>query len=43
VADRAGVMIDGRLVQTGKLAELMARPASEEVARLLQVRKDHAK
>jgi molybdate/tungstate transport system ATP-binding protein len=43
VADRAGVMIDGRLVQTGKLAELMARPANEEVARLLQVRKDNAK
>jgi len=37
VADRAGVMIDGRLVQTGKLAELMARPANAEVARLLQV------
>jgi molybdate/tungstate transport system ATP-binding protein len=43
VADRAGVMIDGRLVQTGKLAELMARPANEEVARLLQVKKDNAK
>jgi len=43
VADRAGVMIDGRLVQTGKLAELMARPASAEVARLLQVKKDNAK
>jgi len=38
VADRAGVMIDGRLVQTGKLAELMARPANAEVARLLQVK-----
>jgi ABC-type sugar transport system ATPase subunit len=40
VADRAGVMIDGRLVQTGKLAELMARPASAEVARLLQVKRN---
>jgi molybdate/tungstate transport system ATP-binding protein len=43
VADRAGVMIDGRLVQTGTLAELMARPANAEVARLLQVKKDNAK
>lgn len=40
VADRAGVMIDGRLVQTGKLAELMARPANAEVARLLQVKRN---
>jgi ABC-type sugar transport system ATPase subunit len=37
VADRAGVMIDGRLVQTGPLEELLARPAGPEVARLLQV------
>ena len=40
VADRAGVMIDGRLVQTGKLAELMERPASAEVARFLQVKRN---
>jgi ABC-type sugar transport system ATPase subunit len=37
VADRAGVMIDGRLVQTGRLAELIQNPAGAEVARLLQV------
>jgi ABC-type Fe3+/spermidine/putrescine transport system ATPase subunit len=37
VADRAGVMIEGRLVQTGRLAELMQTPASAQVARLLQV------
>jgi len=37
VADRAGVMIDGRLVQSGKLADLMEHPANAEVARLLQV------
>jgi len=36
VADRAGVMIAGRLVQTGSLEELIARPAGPEVARLLQ-------
>jgi ABC-type sugar transport system ATPase subunit len=37
VADRAGVMIEGRLVQTGPLEELFAKPANAEVARLLQV------
>ena len=37
VADRAGVMIDGRLVQTGRLEELIENPAGPEVARLLQV------
>ncbi len=37
VADRAGVMIDGRLVQTGRLEELIASPADAAVARLLQV------
>lgn len=36
VADRAGVMIAGRLVQTGPLEELIAHPAGPEVARLLQ-------
>ncbi|MBI5726010.1 MAG: ATP-binding cassette domain-containing protein [Planctomycetes bacterium] len=35
VADRAGVMIAGRLVQTGTLAELAASPADAAVARLL--------
>jgi len=37
VADRAGVMIDGRLVQTGRLQDLLERPADAEVARLLRV------
>ena len=36
VADRAGVMIGGRLAQTGRLEELITRPASAEVARLLK-------
>ena len=35
VADRAGVMIRGRLVQTGRLAELSAAPANADVARIL--------
>ena len=38
VADRAGVMIEGRLVQTGLLEALMAAPANEAVARLLHAR-----
>lgn len=37
VADRAGVMIAGRLVQTGLLRDLIERPADAGVARLLQV------
>ncbi len=37
VADRAGVMIAGRLVQTGRLRDLIERPADAGVARLLQV------
>jgi ABC-type sugar transport system ATPase subunit len=37
VADRAGVMIAGRLVQTGRLRDLIERPADAAVARLLQV------
>jgi len=37
VAERAGVMIDGRLAQVGTLDELIDHPASAEVARLLQV------
>ena len=36
VADRAGVMIGGRLAQTGRLEELITRPAGAEVARLLK-------
>ena len=36
VADRAAVMIDGRLVQTGPLAELIEHPAGPAVARLLR-------
>jgi ABC-type sugar transport system ATPase subunit len=36
VADRAGVMIGGRLAQTGRMEELIARPANEEVSRLLR-------
>jgi molybdate/tungstate transport system ATP-binding protein len=35
VGDRAGIMYDGRLVQTGHMEELLHRPANEEVARLL--------
>jgi molybdate transport system ATP-binding protein len=37
VAGRAGAMVAGRLVQVGPLDELLARPASPEVARLLGV------
>jgi len=36
VADRAGIMQEGRLVQTGTLEELMRKPQSETVARLLR-------
>ena len=36
VADRAGIMQEGRLVQTGTLDELMRKPRSETVARLLR-------
>ncbi|MFB3891355.1 MAG: ABC transporter ATP-binding protein [Phycisphaerae bacterium] len=35
VGDRAGVIVAGRLVQTGTMSELIARPANETVARLL--------
>ena len=35
LADRAAIMDQGRLVQTGTMAELMARPRTEAVARLL--------
>lgn len=37
VADRVGVMAEGRLIQTGALEELLAHPASPAVARLLNV------
>jgi ABC-type sugar transport system ATPase subunit len=36
VADRAGVMVGGRLAQTGRLEELIANPANAQVARLLR-------
>jgi len=36
VADRAGIMIDGCLVQTGPLDAMMRAPANEAVARLLE-------
>lgn len=35
VADRAAVMSQGRLIQTGAIDELLRRPASEVVARLM--------
>lgn len=35
VADVAGIMYGGRLVQTGQMQELLHRPVSEDVARLL--------
>jgi len=35
LADRAAVMIEGRLVQSGDLEDLIARPEGEAVARLL--------
>lgn len=37
VADRVGVLHEGRLVQAGPLAELRRSPASDAVARLLNV------
>lgn len=36
VADRIAVMHEGRIVQTGRLAELMRKPASEFVARFFK-------
>ncbi|QDA31899.1 ATP-binding cassette domain-containing protein [Thermococcus indicus] len=35
LGDRVGVMLDGRLVQTGSVRNVFSRPASEEVARFL--------
>lgn len=37
VADRVGILIEGRLVQTGSLPDMIARPADAAVARLLNV------
>lgn len=37
VADRAGVMVCGRLVQTGTISELWSRPATEAVARIMGI------
>jgi len=37
LADRAGVMHDGQLVQTGTVADLAANPATAAVARLMNV------
>jgi ABC-type sugar transport system ATPase subunit len=37
VADRAAVIVDGRLVQAGPLDDLLAHPADAAVARVLQV------
>jgi len=36
IGDRAGVLHDGRLVQTGPMAELLRHPASEFVARFFR-------
>ncbi len=38
VADRAGVLIDGALVQTGPLKDILSAPATPAVARLLHAR-----
>ncbi|NJE53951.1 tungstate ABC transporter ATP-binding protein WtpC [Thermococcus sp. 21S9] len=35
LGDRVGVMLDGRLVQVGKVRDVFSRPVSEEVARFL--------
>ncbi|ASA77971.1 tungstate ABC transporter ATP-binding protein WtpC [Thermococcus sp. 5-4] len=35
LGDRVGVMLDGRLVQTGSVRDVFSRPSSEEVARFL--------
>jgi ABC-type sugar transport system ATPase subunit len=37
IADRAGVMVEGRLVQTDRIEELLRRPSDPAVARLLGV------
>lgn len=36
VSDRAGVLCDGRLIQTGTLEELLREPKNDEVVRLLR-------
>ncbi|WP_099212110.1 tungstate ABC transporter ATP-binding protein WtpC [Thermococcus henrietii] len=35
LGDRVGVMLDGRLVQVGRVRDVFSRPVSEEVARFL--------
>ncbi|AEK73827.1 ABC-type transport system, ATPase component, putative molybdate/sulfate transporter [Thermococcus sp. 4557] len=35
LGDRVGVMLDGRLIQTGSVRDVFSRPSSEEVARFL--------
>ena len=35
LGDRVGVMLDGKLVQVGKVRDVFSRPVSEEVARFL--------
>jgi molybdate/tungstate transport system ATP-binding protein len=35
LGDRVGVMLNGKLIQTGPIKEVFSRPASEEVARFL--------
>jgi len=35
LGDKVGVMLDGRLVQTGSVRDVFSRPSSEEVARFL--------
>ncbi|HOX37570.1 MAG TPA: ABC transporter ATP-binding protein [Candidatus Brocadiia bacterium] len=37
VSDRAGIMREGRLVQTGPMSQLMRRPADEGIARFLRI------
>ncbi len=43
LADRIGVMRDGRLVQTGTPQELASSPADDEVARLIDTPRRHAR
>jgi ABC-type sugar transport system ATPase subunit len=42
VADRVGVLHEGALHQTGPVEELSARPATDAVARLLNVRREES-
>ncbi|HEY7922988.1 MAG TPA: ABC transporter ATP-binding protein, partial [Vicinamibacteria bacterium] len=43
LADRIGVMRAGRLVQIGSPAEIARQPADEDVARLLDTPRRHAR